>query len=201
MEKSKLKKKFKNALFAMVTMEQPLYAQVLQQIDYLKRNFDFMVTYSLLSIYPGTSLPNLPITYFPTHIIPIEKVMERGLPFREKTGYGTGNCEIYDLREDVFFFLSNVLALGVEVVLFTSNCKAAGASERYKYLEELMKYITVHSYGKCLKNRNEPNMPDDPTWPAFAQRRARKIKVLSNYKFYLAFENAPVDYYVSEKVY
>jgi negative regulator of replication initiation len=61
----------------------------------------------------------------------------------------------------------------------------------------------VHSYGTCLHNREEPSpqqIPDDPRWPAIAQRRARKIKVLSHYKFYLAFENAPIDDYVSEKV-
>jgi hypothetical protein len=91
-------------------------------------------------------------------------------------------------------------SIGVSVVLFTSNCKAAGATQRYKYIEELMKHIEVHSYGSCLKNRDEPSMPNDPTWPPIAQRRARKIKVLSNYKFYLAFENAPIDDYVSEKV-
>ncbi len=43
-------------------------------------------------------------------------------------------------------------------------------------------------------------MPDDPAWPPIAQRRARKVKILSHYKFYLAFENHPVDDYVSEKV-
>eukprot|EP01038_Epipyxis_sp_PR26KG_P014186 gene14186-19037_t len=45
------------------------------------------------------------------------------------------------------------------------------------------------------------NIPDDPRWPEIAQRRARKVKILSNYKFYLAFENAPVEDYVSEKVF
>lgn len=63
--------------------------------------------------------------------------------------------------------------------------------------------LQIHSYGKCLNNRAEPDsksIPDDPRWPAIAQRRARKIKILSNYKFYLAFENAPIQDYVSEKV-
>ena len=63
--------------------------------------------------------------------------------------------------------------------------------------------MQVHSYGKCLNNRAEPDasiIPDDPRWPPVAQRRARKIKILSHYKFYLAFENAPIDDYVSEKV-
>jgi hypothetical protein len=44
-------------------------------------------------------------------------------------------------------------------------------------------------------------MPNDPAWPEIAQKRARKIKILSNYKFYLAFENFNLDDYVSEKVF
>ena len=42
---------------------------------------------------------------------------------------------------------------------------------------------------------------EDPDWPKIAQRRARKIKLLSHYKFYLAFENSPIDDYVSEKIF
>jgi len=63
-----------------------------------------------------------------------------------------------------------------------------------------MALLPVHSYGRCLNNRPEPALPDDPRWPSIAQKRARKIKVLSRYKFYLAFENAPIVDYVSEKV-
>lgn len=60
----------------------------------------------------------------------------------------------------------------------------------------------MHSYGKCFNNVQEPeDKEDDPNWPPIAQRRARKIKVLSNYKFYLAFENSPIEDYVSEKVF
>ena len=44
-------------------------------------------------------------------------------------------------------------------------------------------------------------MEDDPRWPPLAQRRARKVKVLRHYKFYLAFENFSVQDYVSEKVF
>jgi hypothetical protein len=111
----------KKVVYAMVSMEQPLYAPVLQQLDYLKKNFDLMITYSLENKYPKTTVPNLPITYFPSHIIPVEKILEKGKSFSEKTGYDTG----------------------VIVVLFTSNCANAGAKERYKYLEELMKYVEV----------------------------------------------------------
>lgn len=59
----------------------------------------------------------------------------------------------------------------------------------------------MHSYGRCFHNRDEPQFPNDPNWPEVAQKRARKIKILSQYKFYLAFENAEYDDYVSEKVF
>lgn len=176
---SNIRNKFPDSIFAMVSMEQPNYATILQDLKYLQKNMDLMVTYSLSSIYPGTTVPNLPITYYPTHILSPEAVLQPSpFTFQQKDGYGTG----------------------VSVVLFTSNCKLAGATQRLKYLEELMRHIDVHSYGKCLNNRKEPDLPDDPAWPAIAQRRARKVKVLSRYKFYLAFENAPIDDYVSEKV-
>lgn len=74
----------------MTSMEQPFYYTILQQLGYLNQNFDMMVTYSLRSTYPGTNLPNLPITYFPSHIVPVESVLTPGKSFGEKTGYGTG---------------------------------------------------------------------------------------------------------------
>ena len=43
-----------------------------------------------------------------------------------------------------------------------------------------MRHIEVHSYGKCLHNRDEPAdllATPDPRWPALEgpQRRARKV--------------------------
>lgn len=168
-----------DAILAMVSMEQPKYSPVLGSLKYLENNMDLMVTYSLKDIYPGTTLPNMPITYYPLHIVSAQAIMQPARPYSDKTGYGTG----------------------VDVALFTSNCMNAGAKARSAYIEELMKHVKVHSYGKCFKNREEPKMAEDPRWPQIAQRRARKIKVLSNYKFYLAFENAAFDDYVSEKVF
>jgi hypothetical protein len=87
---STFKKKYPNAVFGMLTMEQPLYAPVLQNFDYLKKNFELMITYSLDSPYPGTTIANLPITYYPSHIVPIDKVLEPGKSYQEKTGFSTG---------------------------------------------------------------------------------------------------------------
>jgi len=160
--------KGKTPVFALLSLEQPRYATMLQNKYALAKTFDLLATYSLEPKYPGTSIPNLPLTYYPLHILSPTSVLQPPRPYKEKTGYGTG----------------------VSVVLFTSNCHNAGASGRFKYVEELMKHITVHSYGKCLHNRDEPKLPDDPAWPQLEgpQRRARKVKVLSHYKFYLAFE-------------
>ncbi len=38
-----------------------------------------------------------------------------------------------------------IICIDVNVAIFVSNCKAAGAKERTAYVEELMKYIQVMS--------------------------------------------------------
>ena len=169
----------KGSIYAMFSMEQPMYATVLQNLKDLDNNFDLMVTYSWKNKYPGTSVSNLPVTYFPLNIVSPEEVLKGSTlaTYDQRTGFGTG----------------------VSTVIFISNCKAAGAAQRLKYVQELMNLLPIHSYGSCLNNREEPEYPNDPAWPN--QRRARKVKILSQYKFYLAFENLAVDYYVSEKVF
>lgn len=169
----------KSALHVLISLEQPKYAQILQDLQYLDKSFDLLATYSTQEIYPGTKVPNMHLSYFPLNIIDPLAVMQPARDFKEKDGFGTG----------------------VSVVLFTSNCGAAGATGRYQYVEKLIKLIPIHSYGKCFKNRDEPTYKNDPAWPPIAQRRARKVKVLSKYKFYLAFENLGVPDYVSEKIY
>jgi hypothetical protein len=57
-----------------------------------------------------------------------------------------------------------------------------------------MKHFEVHSYGRCLKNRDEP--PRGNRSP-----NENKRFVLSQYKWYLAFENNVIKDYVSEKVF
>ena len=169
----------KGSIKVLFSLEQPKYAQILSDREDIQANFDLLATYSMSHYYPGTSVPNMPLTYYPLNIKPPEAVLLPAKPFSEKTGYNTG----------------------VNVVVFTSNCKAAGAAQRTTFVKELMKYIPVHSYGKCFNNREEPEMPEDPSWPPQAQRRGRKVKVLSHYKFYLAFENLEVQDYVSEKIF
>ena len=81
------------------------------------------------------------------------------------------------------------------VAAFVSNCRNAGAEQRLKLLEELGKHYEVHSYGRCLHNRDEPPLRKGES------RGEAKRRLLASYKFALAFENAVVGDYVSEKVY
>jgi hypothetical protein len=71
-------------------MEQPKYAKVLSDFDYINKNFDLMMTYSLKNIYPNTVVKNLPITYFPLNILSPLAVLQPSRQFQQKNGYGTG---------------------------------------------------------------------------------------------------------------
>ena len=80
----------KKAIVAMVSMEQPKYSPVLANLKYLSSNVDLMVTYSLSPKYPGTNVPNMPITYWPLNIVSPQSVMQPARSFKDKTGYDTG---------------------------------------------------------------------------------------------------------------
>ena len=60
---------------------------------------------------------------------------------------------------------------------------------RTAYVQQLMDYLPVDSYGKCLNNRK---LPDDSGWGS-------KFDTIARYKFTLAFENSISADYVTEK--
>ena len=62
-------------------------------------------------------------------------------------------------------------------------------NRRNDYVEELMKYIPVDSYGKCLHNRD---LPEDAGMKT-------KLSTIARYRFTLAFENSNCVDYVTEK--
>ena len=66
---------------------------------------------------------------------------------------------------------------------------------RLAFLEKLSKVYAVHSYGKCLHNKDEPPLQKGEN------RGDAKRRLLGEYKFALAVENAVVKDYVSEKVF
>ncbi|KAI8073996.1 hypothetical protein BC940DRAFT_231457 [Gongronella butleri] len=71
------------------------------------------------------------------------------------------------------------------ILWIAKNCHAS--SGRQLYVEQLMKYIQVDSYGSCLNNKD------------FPEGKTRE-QLMSEYKFYLAIENANCDDYVTEKL-
>jgi len=62
-------------------------------------------------------------------------------------------------------------------------------SRRLQYLQELMNYLPIHSYGKVLNNRRLENDTG----------RLSKMTLIAQYPFTLAFENAVAPDYVTEK--
>ncbi|XP_041053494.1 alpha-(1,3)-fucosyltransferase 10 [Carcharodon carcharias] len=80
------------------------------------------------------------------------------------------------------------------LVYVQSDCDPP--SDRDSYVRELMKYIPVDSYGECLHNKDLPSSLKDPT----TMDDDGFYKILAQYKFILAFENAVCDDYITEKL-
>ncbi|KAI8143073.1 hypothetical protein BJV82DRAFT_515886 [Fennellomyces sp. T-0311] len=72
------------------------------------------------------------------------------------------------------------------IVWIARNC--AATSGRQNYVEQLMKYVEVDSYGDCLNNQK---FPEDKS----------RMELMGEYKFYLAIENANCEDYVTEKLF
>ncbi|KYQ89444.1 glycosyltransferase [Tieghemostelium lacteum] len=81
-------------------------------------------------------------------------------------------------------------------VFVASNCHSGGALQRTQYVEDLMRYIPVDSFGLCLQNQPSEALDRNTA----RERFAHKIEVFSRYKFVLAFENNNYTDYVTEKL-
>ena len=68
-------------------------------------------------------------------------------------------------------------------------------SDRDSYVQELMKYITVDSYGRCLHNKDLPEHLLDPL--TFNSKGV--MDIVGKYKFAISFENAICNDYITEK--
>lgn len=76
-----------------------------------------------------------------------------------------------------------------KVCMFISS--SVNQSYRQEYLAELMKYTEVDSYGKLFHNKE---LPEDVGVETL-------LKIASEYKFMISFENAIANDYVTEKFY
>lgn len=81
------------------------------------------------------------------------------------------------------------------VVYVQSDCNTP--SERDSYIQELMKYIKIDSYGKCLHNKDLSERLSDPVE---GMDNEEFWELLSNYKFSISFENAVCNDYITEKL-
>lgn len=88
------KKAKPSTIFVLHTMEQPMYATMLNDHQFLKQHFDLLAMYSQETIYPGSGVPNLPLTYYPLHVYEPTAVLSPMKSFKEKDGYGTGKKNI-----------------------------------------------------------------------------------------------------------
>ncbi|XP_069122819.1 alpha-(1,3)-fucosyltransferase 10-like isoform X2 [Argopecten irradians] len=70
-------------------------------------------------------------------------------------------------------------------------------SDRDTYVELLMKHMNVDSYGKCLHNKD---LPPHLQHPIQGMDHTDFYKLISKYKFSLAFENSLCDDYMTEKL-
>lgn len=89
------------------------------------------------------------------------------------------------------------------VAFVTSNCdQNENAKKRVAYVRELMDYVDVHSYGKCLHNRETSwshHMRFDRSI-SHGEMITNRMKLIQDYKFVLALENNNVTDYVTEKI-
>ncbi|XP_060038849.1 alpha-(1,3)-fucosyltransferase 10 isoform X2 [Erinaceus europaeus] len=80
------------------------------------------------------------------------------------------------------------------LVYVQSSCDPP--SDRDSYIQELMTYIEVDSYGECLQNKELPQSLKNPA----SMDAEGFYKIIAQYKFILAFENAVCDDYITEKI-
>ena len=80
-----------------------------------------------------------------------------------------------------------------QVFFMQSDCDPP--SDRDSYIEELMKYIDVDSYGRCLHNKDLPEELQDP----LTFNSEGVMNIVGKYKFAIAFENALCNDYLTEK--
>lgn len=81
------------------------------------------------------------------------------------------------------------------VVFLQSICDTM--SGRNEYIQELMKFIEIDSYGKCLNNKNLPETLSNDYLQTIESDELYKF--LAPYKFIISYENGVCNDYITEK--
>ena len=74
------------------------------------------------------------------------------------------------------------------IAMFMSNCQAWW---RLDYLEKLMRFVHIDSYGRCYHNKDEPPALD---------KDASLAQLASSYRMVVTFENLIQDDYITERI-
>lgn len=82
------------------------------------------------------------------------------------------------------------------IVYLQSHCDVA--SDRDRFVKELMEYIEIDSYGQCVHNKDIPEELQDPVE---TMDSPALYDLISKYKFHLAYENAICKDYMTEKLF
>uniref|UniRef100_A0A4W2DSA8 GDP-fucose protein O-fucosyltransferase n=1 Tax=Bos indicus x Bos taurus TaxID=30522 RepID=A0A4W2DSA8_BOBOX len=111
------------------------------------------------------------------------------------TQYLEGTEVLTSLRHLVPLRSKNHLRKSLAPLVYVqSDCDPP--SDRDSYVRELMTYIEVDSYGECLRNKPLPPQLSNPA----SMDADGFFRILAQYKFILAFENAVCDDYITEKL-
>lgn len=102
--------------------------------------------------------------------------------------------DLWDKKYFVPFEKKDSNRLTSPVVYIHSDCNPP--SDRDSYVRELMKYIQVDSFGRCLHNKDLPARLQNQV----TMDDKELYHILAQYKFTLAIENAICDDYITEKL-
>ena len=140
--------------------------------------------------------------YIFSHEIMIE-LFNHTSTFRRESDYPLSAQNIYSLEYLLKPSIASIAEKnehrknGLAPILYVqSHCGVA--SDRDEYVRELMKYVEVDSYGKCLNNKELPSELRDPVE---SMEKPEFLKFIGKYKFHLAFENALCNDYMTEKLF
>ncbi|XP_026272209.1 alpha-(1,3)-fucosyltransferase 10 [Frankliniella occidentalis] len=101
-----------------------------------------------------------------------------------------------DLQYYVPLSKKNELLQYLSPVLYVqSDCDTP--LDRDKYVQNLMRYISVDSYGTCLHNKD---LPESMSNPMESMTSEEFLHFTAQYKFTIAFENAVCEDYITEKL-
>ena len=82
------------------------------------------------------------------------------------------------------------------ILYLQSHCNVA--SDRDRFVRDLMKHIDIDSLGQCLHNKDIPKELQDPVE---TMESPELYDLISKYKFHIAYENAICKDYMTEKLF